>query len=708
MHVPLPRLLLLLLLITPPSESSRLTQHSSDHHLRDHDRHAVLVEKRLLKAELPDKLKDWQIFQDGNPIREGVRSKYASALRYIDKIKEPYSFAKGIKKEWRYEPDLRRHYFLPRVLRVPLILQDGPFRYKKELTGFIKGTDEDLGLQTVAKPHLPEMAEEQGDEAAQSKAGLSGGTEHDDEMSVPSGSRRPGRRPRTRRFERQPGFNPFRQVPGQDLGPPRHPVPEIESDDSAHLPWAGGSQSTAESRRPSDGDRQPSLDQQSAGQARIVEPLSNAFVGMGDRYRTLQNFQEEQIRKAAMRYSGHPEHIPSGQQDGGSMPSRSAPVQAPTPEQSHKHVGDPAEADADVSNPITPDLSTPGSFTPEHARMSPGWARSPELRTPLGGDPSPRVSTPGAMTPHSQPGTGGHTPLSMFRLPVDYAEQLQAARARLEQEQLSHEHARPSVAPATTFGPKSSSSASVGWYAGQPSPEAQRNAQEAAQWNDVDYAIYHPDPFRHAKISAAKVYPLRDQEMRSGTVTPSIESETHKSEEDGSGRESRQGAEGTANAPQSIERDLRKDEEMKDVSPSSGASAPPSAPAAADVEPPSHIDETTSSDVPAKKRKRPPKLQPTLKRVQSFLFPTATEHTELTSPHLRGFKPSLSIKEEPNPDFDPTDPRSSPGLVFRRYRLAHSSKGSVQKGRHRLQRLPSFETSRESTTQESRDGPSPR
>lgn len=109
----------------------------------------------VARAEVPRQLKSWRMFQDGSEFREGIRRSNIAFVRFLDKIRQPSHEYRYMRKKWRYEPDLRRHYLFPRILRVPVITQQSELPYDKEVENFTKGNDDEFGHRSLVLAHLP-------------------------------------------------------------------------------------------------------------------------------------------------------------------------------------------------------------------------------------------------------------------------------------------------------------------------------------------------------------------------------------------------------------------------------------------------------------------------------------------------------------------------------------------------------------------------
>lgn len=666
------------------------------------------------KAEVPDRFKNWKIFQDGNRVREGIRKGYIGVLRQVDKVREPYPEWKHVKKKWFYEPDLRKQYVLPRVLRLPAIMQETPIPHLKPFVKAVQGADDELGLKAVARTHVPAISSEFGKDGAKTPTKPDEPAPPTKQIDPPR-SQRYQRRPR---YSRKPSFNDFRpRHQNRYPTPPKTPVPEIDSDDGLQNGAPDSSRAIPSINEAASRAKSPlhSADQQ-AKPAEPVDSLHSVLVEMSDKFERIKKFKDEQIKKAAYRYVGHPENpmtpAVNANQDVLAEGAGLAPIRIKkeashelSPDPTPRRVDDPTAMDADVSNPHTPNAPIyhfSEAFTPDTPYGHTSPLRSPHLDT---SDPSPILSpvgtwTPksGLLTPGSQRDSQVHTPNS-FRLPAEYVDILHEVRMRQDLQHLHRNTQVPFMAQEHRIEPAPRQSIGVGWEAGRPSEESIRRVQEMAKLNDADYAIYsdEPAPERSGRIQFAKVHPSDDEDIHDSQAS--------------SGQIKAPDTTLVANADgQSTRRDKNlmstaqgKQKPIFDLS-SFTASAPRSRiesnprPATidssevrraqdrnnADI---THANELSPFDTPPRKRKRPVRLDESDQT--NFNFPAPKP--EFPSPRLKGFKPSLTIKEAPNADPDSSIyPDKSPGVIFNRERmrrLLHSSSQHLRSFQETLRNL---------------------
>ncbi|SNX82824.1 uncharacterized protein MEPE_01530 [Melanopsichium pennsylvanicum] len=674
---------------------------------RLHKRQGALAAKSILDAQVPDRLKDWDIFKDGNGIREGFRKGYTAMLRQLDKVREPYSFSRATRKVWIYKPDLRKQYIIPRVLRVPAILQDGPVPYDQEFAAHIKSSDEEFKTKEAAREHVTLKGDSEA-EATKSAA-------KEAEKVKP----RKSTRGKKRMYKKGLSFNQFLPSSPRDSTAPSSPAHPIESDFDEPTVHSSRSQTLSPTKEEQTvGEHNPLHSDvgQAQEQSVPVARLTSKLVEMKDRFDTLQQFQRSQLKKAAMRYPGHPDYFPPEQQSAAGyrddlaleqqsaefdrnleaerarLPrirvrkSASQDVHAdPQPRRAH----DPADDEADVSNPITPNYDYEGSHFGDTWSPHKGSHHrfrsfdNPEFQTP-GNSPSPvvspyektgikSVSTSAANTPRSfrmNPDTG-NSPPGRFRLPANYADLLHNTRVQMGIPRVHHSILTPSFAHASmtpedtsifqppvfyaSSGAEESSARpqNIGWEDDIPSVEGIQKMQEAAKLNNVDYAIY-PESTPYATEGSA-LQPVHWEDEQDGLLPLDMEPDGASS---GGSRQAFGGG----------DTDLDLPAKTWQQTVAAGDSLPRSLPY-------NEVEEhETSSDIissppeaPAKKRFRPLALNKLIPNNPNFLFQAS--QNDLATPHLEGFKPSLQINEDPNPQYNPIDADSSLGRVSRGLKL---------------------------------------
>ena len=397
-------------------------------------RQGALAPTSWSKATVPERFRDWYIFRDGGRVRETVRAAYVKLLAGFDRLIPPNRKWKKIHKTWLYKPDLRQHYVLPRVLRIPVIIQDGPIRYKNEFNAYIQKTDKELGLDSVAKKQVPSLEEKEGDGASEQTEARSS-----TRLGMEPG-RRSARNRRRTRLARETSFSHFER-PWEDAAAPiGTTVPEIHPEEAVVPEETELPQSTTPNERESDVDKS---DVEGVNyKAPLVDELVSNLGAKVNRYEELRKFEAEQLRKAAYRYFGHPEHPASiwkgeVQEGHGLPPIRTKPQQSQeaTPDPSPRGVIENWTGGADAS-----DQETPISISPTHAHMpevemphpsyyhvgrpvsSPGSPRTPQVETTV---QRPSANLSPVRTPKASSGTS--TPGS-FRFPPDYVDLVHKVR----------------------------------------------------------------------------------------------------------------------------------------------------------------------------------------------------------------------------------------------------------------------------------------
>ncbi|SPO22221.1 uncharacterized protein UTRI_02229_B [Ustilago trichophora] len=718
MRIFLPNLLLLLLVVSCLANSFHRSRKdvSASPAPRLYKRQGVSRAKGLFEAEVPERFKTWNIFKDGNSLREKFRTRYIGFLRRIDKIRQPYSYAKDIKKQWIYKPDLRKQYVLPRVLRIPIITQQGPVPYEEEFAAFIKSVDEDSKLKEAAIEHVPSLEEQTGSEAAQLgpqttvKAGSGRSSsfkepsQHTSPPRLTSSRRRPHRKAIVR--ERARSFNQL--VPS----PPGTPHREILSDDPTQSGQPGQSMSPVnEAETPSAPPPGSSDKEQLEGRNNPMTRLSSALIGMTERFKKLKTFQDEQIKKAAMRYVGHPEYRAPEQQaekqavaEPGAGLARirikTAKSEEISPDPTPRGANDPTGTDADESNPITPSdrvkwfsdypdfTNEPfvgGKYPPGRIPLGSGRPETPQPRTPAGYLSPLRSSS--HLTPQgSVSSIDGITP-GGFQLPADYAELLHAARLQRERKSLQSSAQinapLPPVSHVRQIETHLDERLNPGWGEGRPSDEGIRRMQELAALNDAGHVIYTDDlpQGEHMPLSPAKIHPLGGPDENSKT-SPEVKPQDLSPIDSArlAGRRdtdllsaSRRFTSPTRFRPDMNQKSLANEIEIGREEELQAEPESPGRKDGADQQAGSASIEEESG-VPRKRRRPSPLMGPfknPMDRLGSFFFQTRTPRGETPTPHMAGFKPSLSIQEAPIPNHDPADPNSPKFLVFRRRKQQH-------------------------------------
>ncbi|SPO23550.1 uncharacterized protein UTRI_02229 [Ustilago trichophora] len=551
MRIFLPNLyfLLLLFIISCPANAFQISRSDvfASPGPRLYKRQGVSIAKGLFEAEVPERFKSWSIFKDGNNFREKFRNRYIGFLRRLDKIRQPYPYAKDIKKQWIYKPDLRKQYVLPRVLRIPKIIQEGPIPHHEEFAAFIKSVDEDSRLKEAAIEYVPGLEEQTRSDTAQlgpqpaAKSGLG----RPSSFNEPSPHTIPPRFSRSRRRtlrkaslvrERGGSFNQLKSHP------PGTPTREILSDGTLQNVQVGQSRAMSpvnEAETPRTPPPVASDADQLEDRTHPMTRLSAGLIGMTERFNTLRRFQDEQITKAAMRYVGHPQYRAPEQQaeqhqvaepGAGLAPIRLRPANSleNSPIQTPRGVNDPTGTDADESNPNTPvERVRWFSNYPDHIDEPFVGRLSPPRRVPLAPDlpETPQPHTPeGSLSPlrssshltrqGSVSSVDDVTPVG-FRLPADYAELLHKAHLQSEKKTLQSDAQinapLPPVSQASQIEPSLDERLYVGWAPGRPSDEGIRRMQEFAEMEGAGHVIYtHESPqVEHMPLSSARVHPMK-------------------------------------------------------------------------------------------------------------------------------------------------------------------------------------------------------
>ncbi|SJX62123.1 uncharacterized protein SRS1_12972 [Sporisorium reilianum f. sp. reilianum] len=673
--------------------------------------------RRLLDAEVPDRFKKWSIFQDGNGVRERVRKGYAGMLSVVDRLHSPYPFSKGIEKKWIYMPDLRKHYVLPRVLRVPVILQDGPLRHTKPFKTFVKGANKDFGLEDTARKHIPDLDEEEKEAVKPTVRPPTASAKEVPAFYGQRGQRKSfSRRRRTHFPLRKSNFEHFRSAKDDGDSSPSTPLTDIDIRRGTPPNHQGSGPSRLDPSSDIAGQGQaaeegPSEASTETGKPPSPHKLDNALIGMTDRFSAFINFKDKQLRKASIRYVGHPEYkapVQQPQQEeppikepgAGLAPIRTKPSasQQVTPDDTPRKADDPTDADADVSNPISPYAFFGESYQYNNIPVRPGSHEGiPGITTPVD-VPSMRLSTPGDMSPgylssgrfssgqfssdrfnsrrrtppDAEPSTG-------FRLPANYAELLHNRQKRLGLDQLGTSVSNPSLAHIWSVPSSPSRGVTVGWDEGRPSPEGLRELQEIADLYKADYAIYSHD----ARNPFHKAYGLGDRDQAAGSTPSSSKRKFPTADAEDQALQSFRNS-----ASDLSDHHAQLDVPMADADPFSSSHAEPADVEMKDASPPNsnpsspdRSPDTTQlgDEGPAKKRGRPPSLVKPLERMASFFFPTPKQSPN--TPGMDGFKHSLKIE---------------PGAALERSPSRQSLKDTVLSLKGRLKHL-STHSSPEST-----------
>lgn len=642
---------------------------------------------------------------------------YTGALSRLDKIKEPYPEFEHIKKKYIYEPDLRKHYVLPRVLRIPVVQQETAIPHLRPFVATVKNADEELGLHSVARSQLPVLSKHLESDSTKSSEEVAASVRPDsqyvDNPAEPASTRR-RRRPY---YSRKSSFNHFRSTPDHDATQTRTPVPEIQPAEgpSEHAQTGmPGSFSSTESIR--QGTRTPVEATETGQDTPERDPTLNRWgteiTRLQDRYEKIRMFQSDQIKKASGRYLGHPEHpltaqkaSPGAAQAVGLASIRAdAASQELSADQTPRGAVDPTGMDADVSNPLTPPpprrrppTAVPASVSLD--RLGSHSPETPEIVTPEG-EPSPILSphkplTPktAPLTPQTEASTGSSTPEGSG-LPAHYADLLHSVRQRQKFDRQTSRPPTASVVQQQKADPETGARVSTGWDDGRPSNEGIRKVKEVAEINDADYAVYEDQDASLPRVQSAfsfKAHPSSESMSSNGAskdLAPPLV-----------GKQAPRRDTGLFYISEETHRPHSSDTSFELMQ------QPVTEPLANAPSPSMHGDNPHLPDAPAKKRKRPTSLNTPATDFSGF----SPRRSEPATPQLRGFRPSrkLEIVEEPNPEYNPSSPNSSPGLVFRRKRLAelHTSMSArLRNTQAKLRSLSPISSSRERTIQAFQEG----
>ncbi|KAJ1029266.1 hypothetical protein NDA13_002521 [Ustilago tritici] len=653
------------------------------------------------KAEVPDRFKNWKIFQDGSRVREGIRKGYVGVLRQVDKMRQPYPEWKYIKKKWIYEPDLRKQYVLPRVLRIPAILQETPVPNLKQFVTAVKSSEPDSGLKALARAHVPGLPQELGKDGTKTPVKV----KTDASSSKEENPRRATRERRRPQYTHKKSFHGLKtSQPNRRPPPPRTPVPEIESDQGMPSGQAsplrdGVSVIEAASRA------EPLIE--TAEQKSQKEPpnadVKSFLIESNDKYQRIMKFKGEQIRRAASRYIGHPELASTAStnakqgvvaEGAGLSPLRlkKEGSQEISPDPTPRQFDDLTTMDADVSNPPTPQAPTssfPSSHFPDTPYTPAGSFRSPYVVAP---DPLPFVLPVESWTPNI-PKTAGNmesnTPGS-FRLPAEYTDILHRTRFRMNVQRLPNDLHVSTDPIGQQIDPAKSASVSAGWEGGRPTNEGIRKVQEIAELNDANYAIYNQDPAlgqtgkaQFVRGKSAKIRPSSSDDQND-LQTPTTQSQDALNAK----KDWETGPRGKTlfTVTQARQRPIFDMSSFTESPRLSDVHSQPPASIRGSIAAQRSNDgvvqagnnralEPKSPEAPPRKRKRLDRLDEADQN--TFNFPPPKP--DLASPKLKGFKPALTIKEAPNINYDPSvDPHDSPGVVFNRAPMAQFWRSSSQ------------------------------
>ncbi|GAK63882.1 uncharacterized protein PAN0_003d2091 [Moesziomyces antarcticus] len=633
------------------------------------------------KAQVPERLRNWKIFQDGGGFRETIRKGYIGFLRKLDKLHEPYPEFRHIKKEWIYEKDLRQHYVLPRVLRIPAITQETAIPNLKPFVAALKDADSELKLNTEARERVPNLSEHLDEKEAEATAAESdaqpsnkknAGT--DTSQDISGSPQRGSRRRKPRRFNRLNSFQQFRPAEPSAEQPPLSQASSLQrSEIQSEASSARGSVDQPE-RAATPVQEEANADREADKQPSAMRRFRDSIMKFQDRFERIKKFRDDQIGKASLHYQAPTQafapHSVLSPEEIGLNPVRLPTIRSGDSSlENTPRVDDGKGNEADVSNSVSPALRNNDPFG-----QSSGLHRSGSVESQWNGktDPSPPLSPYQSSTPRYGGRTGTQTP-GEPGLPYDYAEILHAARVRHGFVQRMHNPAdasKQSLWRGSERAGSGSETASESGLGDSPSRSAIQRMQEEADKHNIGYVVYDGPTSPGVRtprspVSDAEVFPARSVSPQpQPAVNPRTDSRPRVA---AAGRRARtKGIARPANLG-SLSVPPRFDTGQKSLP---------------GVDPLPGVESPSAEGAPAAKRKRPdplgdPSSSPSPKGFVGFGPPPG----ELPSPQFPGFRRSIPGKDQPsvasnvasnrpntspNPIMDPTVPAS---VVFRRQRL---------------------------------------
>ncbi|PWZ02470.1 hypothetical protein BCV70DRAFT_700 [Testicularia cyperi] len=462
------------------------------------------------KTEVPERLRSWRIFDDKGRFRNGVRNAYISVLSQIDKVREPIPEFSKLQKQWRYFPDLRKQYVIPRILRIPVIVQETPIPHGKEFYTYIKGVDPKHGLTRVTEDSLPHLSRIYGEEEETEKLtpNTVGGTSQVDNgggvglaETAATETRPDVELVNSKALHRESSFGEFGKEPKlsdevKGEGMELKAIHEGEEDDT--IPVVRQESDLGETSGTKETD---TLSTKSAKSAKFTDPavttsddadssqlnLYTTYLSkVRHRYLKVAKFQEDQARKAGQRYPWYDGESPepaSHVSTDGEPHSVSVPVQAesdlPVEARTDDTVATPEDAPSHtppLSRPRTPPepyLESQLRSGPSTPHISPSAPSSPQHVT-ISGTTTPRTSSLHAEEViAAEPSHSEGTP-TIF--PPDYAQVLFGHRNNIHDDEEAHSDA---AADALHGEEEHLAGTEVGFRAGKGSPQWHKEASDS-------------------------------------------------------------------------------------------------------------------------------------------------------------------------------------------------------------------------------------
>ncbi len=369
---------IVLLLLAASCQASVSTSHQShdffeaapsSHHLQKRVDEET-VASAWSKAQVPERLRNWKIFQDGGGFRETIRKGYIGFLRKLDKLHEPYPEFRHIKKEWIYEKDLRQHYVLPRVLRIPAITQETAIPNLKPFVAALKDADSELKLNTEARERVPTLSEHLDEKEAEATAADSdappsnrnnAGT--DTSQDISGSPQRGSRRRRPRRFNRKNSFQQFRPAEPVPEQPPLSQASSLQRSEILSESSSARASLDHPERAATPVQDETNADQEADKHPSAMRGFRDSIMKFQDRFERIKKFRDDQIGKASLHYQAPTQafapHSVLSPEEIGLSPVRLPTIRSgdsslePTP-----RVDDGKGNEADVSNSVSPAFAT--------------------------------------------------------------------------------------------------------------------------------------------------------------------------------------------------------------------------------------------------------------------------------------------------------------------------------------------------------------
>lgn len=677
---------IVLLLLAASCQASVSTSHQShdffeaapsSHHLQKRVDEET-VASAWSKAQVPERLRNWKIFQDGGGFRETIRKGYIGFLRKLDKLHEPYPEFRHIKKEWIYEKDLRQHYVLPRVLRIPAITQETAIPNLKPFVAALKDADSELKLNTEARERVPTLSEHLDEKEAEATAADSdappsnrnnAGT--DTSQDISGSPQRGSRRRRPRRFNRKNSFQQFRPAEPVPEQPPLSQASSLQRSEILSESSSARASLDHPERAATPVQDETNADQEADKHPSAMRGFRDSIMKFQDRFERIKKFRDDQFGKASLHYQAPTQafapHSVLSPEEIGLSPVRLPTIRSgdsslePTP-----RVDDGKGNEADVSNSVSPALRNSDPFG-----HSTGLHRSGSVESQWNGktDPSPPLSPYHSSTPRYGGRTGTQTP-GEPGLPYNYAEILHAARVRhgfVQRTQNPADASKQSLwRGSERAGSGSDTASESGLGEMSPSRSAIQRMQEEADKHNIGYVVYDGPTSPGVRtprspVSDAEAFPARPVPPE---LKPEVDAQTDpRLRNAASGRRAR----------------------TKDITrpaPLGSLNVPPrfeaSQKSLGSADPLPGLESSAAEQSPAAKRKRPsalgePSSSPSPKSFVGFGPPPG----ELPSPQFAGFQRSIPGKDQPKvadnpPNTSPSpimDPSVPASVIFRRQRL---------------------------------------